>query len=401
MSRVLAALLLDTLRLTPGSDQSSLAERWAGPGVPAGTRSIAAWIAWEQGEQWLLRRLADSGALPRIPARLATALQIAARRDAKAGMAVDADTAEVIRTIGEKGVPCVLLKGPARRASAASLVLADARLTRDVDVLVPAGEGERLWRHFRSLGYEPYQYDSANLPPGESELQGPSPYHLRTLAREGRAAVELHVSTERGLSPAAAWDRLWSTSRPLSWQGLDVRVPSFTELLWQALMHADVTQPAGWSLRFWLDAASVLAVQPVQWDIVVARLQPMPARERALALRWLAVAIRLAGATAPPSVAAAAPLALDRIVAWRLAVLVAASPTAWRAKLLEEATRTEIGLGLTPLVRGRAWPIHLRRRIGTLAARATYLTWKHLPPGREAVWPSDGAQRRTHPAPER
>ncbi len=379
MSRALARLLLDTLRLSPAPDAAQLAERWSGPEVAAKADAIAAWIAWERAEQWLLRRLADSGALPRVAATLAAALQRAARRDAKAGMVVDADTADVVRAITAQGVPCVLLKGPARRASAASLALADARLTRDVDVLVPADEAERLWRHFRSRGYTPFQYDPANLPPGESELRGPSPNHLRTLVREGGAALELHLSTERGLPPALAWDRLWSSARVLSWQGLEVRVPSFTELLWQAVTHADVTWPAGWSLRYWLDAASVLAAQPVEWKIIDARLHAATPRERAPALRWLSVASGLAGITQPAALAAALPLELERLVSWRLAVLAGAGRSAsWREKLLDEGTRAEVGLPLAPLVSGRAWPIHVRRRTATVFARSAYLVWRSL-----------------------
>jgi hypothetical protein len=377
MSRALARLLLDTLRLAPLADRADLVEQWASPSVVANAPAIAAWIAWEQGEQWLLRRLADSGALTRIPATLATALQIAARRDAKAGMAVDADTAEVIRTIAERGVPCVLLKGPARRASAASLTLADARLTRDVDVLVPATAAEQVWRHLRTRGYAAYQYDPANVPPGESELRGPSQLHLRDLVREGGAAVELHLSTERGLSPAAAWDRLWSTSRALSWQGLEVRVPSYTELLWQAITHAEVTEPSGWSLRHWLDAAAVLAAQPVEWETVEARLQSMTPHERGLALRWLSVAVRLAGAAPPPTLIPPVPFAVERLASWRVAVFAGISRSAtWKEKLLEEGTRAEVGLPLAPLVGGRAWPIHVRRRSATVLARAAYLTWR-------------------------
>jgi len=379
MSRSLARLLLDTLCLAPVSSEARLAERWARPDVAASAGAVAAWISWEAGEQWLLRRLADADALPRVPATLAAALQDAARRDAKAGMVVDADAAEVIRTIAAEGVSCVVLKGPGRRASAASLMLADARLTRDVDVLVPAADGERLWRLFRSRGWAPYQYDPARVPPGESEVQGPSPNHLRTLVRQGRAAVELHTSTERGLAPAEAWNRLWSSARVLSWQGLEVRVPSFTELLWQALMHADVTRPDGWSLRYWLDAVSVLAAQPVDWETIDVRLRAVPRRERALFLRWLATACRLSGTPAPATFAASIPLDLERLVNWRLRVHAGANRLAgWREKLLDEGTRAEVGLPLAPLVRGRAWPIHVRRRTATLVARAGYLAWRLL-----------------------
>lgn len=379
MSRSLGRLVLDTLRFTPAAGMPGLAERWAEPIVAAHAETIAAWIAWENAEQWLLRRLADGGALSAAPPRLTTALQAAARRDAKAGLAVDADTADVIRTIATLGLPCVLLKGPARRASVESLKLADARLTRDVDVLVPASDAERLWRHFRSRGYTPYQYDPTSVPAGESELQGPSRYHLRTLVREGGAALELHTTTERGLSPAAAWDRLWTTARVLFWQGLEVRVPSFTELLWQALTHADVTGPEGWSLRYWLDAASVLAAQPVEWEVPTFRLQSMTRRESLLAIRWLAAACQLAGTHVPPTLTAHPPLALERMANWRLAAIGGASRwPGWREKLLDEGTRAEIGLPHAPLVSGRAWPIQLRRRSATVVARATYRGWRML-----------------------
>jgi hypothetical protein len=380
VNRALAELLLDTLQLSPRADRAGPAKAWAGADVAANAEAIAAWITWEQAEQWLLRRLGDTGVLSEAPASLVAGLQRAARRDVKAGMAVDADTAEVVRTLAALGVPCVLLKGPARRAIAASLVLADARLTRDVDVLLPAGEAERAWRHLRSRGYTPYQYDPANVPAGESELQGPSPYHLRTLVREGRAAVELHFSTDRDLPPARAWERLWSTARVVWWQGLEVRVPSYTELFWQALTHADVNRPAGWSLRYWLDAVSVLAAQPVEWATVTDRLASVSQLERTRSHCWLAVAARIAGTDVPPAIAPPAPFALERLVSWRLEVVShTRTPTGWTEKLLDEATRAEAGLGLAPLVSGRAWPVHVRRRSASLFARTAYAAWRLLP----------------------
>ena len=376
MSRALARLLVDTLRLSPPAERAGLVDRWAGPDVAANADAIAAWSAFEQVEQWLLRRLLDHGALAGAPAKLVTALQSATRRDVKAGMAVDADTADVLRLLAAHGVPCVLLKGPARRASVASLVLADARLTRDVDVLVPAGEAERVWRQLRARGYSPYKYDPGAVPPGETEVQGPSPYHLRTLVREGGSAVELHVTTERGLPPEQAWARLWSSARVVSWQGLDVHVPSGTELLWQALTHADVTRPPGWTLRYWLDAVSVLAAQPVDWATVIARVQPLPPGERTPALRWLSIGIRLAGTAQPAGVAPPVPFALERLLAWRLDVLATARRPRWRQKLLDEATRMEAGLDFAPPVTGRSWPIQVRRRCVELAARGAYRAWR-------------------------
>lgn len=377
MNRELGRLLLDTLRLTPAPGAPDFAARWTDPIVEENARAIAAWIAWEAAEQWLLRRIVDAGALPAVPATLAAALQAAARRDAKAGLAVDADTADVLRQIAALDVPCVLLKGPARRASAESLVLADARFTRDVDVLVPEAEGERLWRHFRSQGYAPYQYDPSRVPPGESDVRGPSPYHLRALVREGRAAIELHVSTERNLLPDRAWERVWSGSHVVSWQGLAVRVPSFTDLLWHALTHADVARSEGWSLRYWLDAATVIAAQTVDWEVIGDRLRGVSAEEHVLLLRWLSAAFRLAGKDDSPAGLSAVPLDLERLVMWRLAVLKHRSwHVGGRDKALEEGTRSAAGLPLAPLVSGRSWPIHLRRRSASLAARIAYLGWR-------------------------
>ena len=378
MSGSVAGLLLESLRLAPPSDPPRLARRWASAEVAARAGGIAAWIVWERAEQWLLRRLADCGALAAAPSALVAVLQQAARRDAKAGLAVDADAADALRAIAALGVPCVLLKGPARRASADQLPLADARLTRDVDVLVPAAESERLWWHFRSRGYLPYEYDPARLPPGESEVQGPSPYHLRALLRPGGATLELHVTTERGLSPARAWDRLWSGARIVRWQGMDVRVPSFTELLWQALTHADVAGSTGWSLRHWLDAASVIAAQPVDWAEVAARIDGGAAGARALALAWLSGAFDLAAIEVPPEVRVPHPPSLEEMAAWRLAVLARpARPVDWRDKLLDEGTRSSAGLPLAPLVGGRSWPVHLRRRAASLAARSAHLAWRY------------------------
>jgi len=379
VSGSLAELLLDTLRLAPPSDAQELARRWSSPDVAARADGIAAWIAWEQAEQWLLRRLTDCGVLASVPPTLAAALQQAARRDAKAGLAVDADAADALSVLAEARIPCVLLKGPARRAAAASLVLGDARMTRDVDVLVRTSDAETAWRLFVARGWVPYQYDPAHLPPGETEMRGPSPYHLRTLIRPGRAAVELHVSIHRDLPPAVAWDRFSGTAQKISWQGLEVRVPAPTELLWHALVHARATSGPGWSLRYWLDAASVLAAGPVDWDTIVSRLDSGEPPGRTIAARWLSAATWLAGVHDPTACGASTPLALERLVAWRLAVLTHRDPDgSWTEKLLDEGTRAEAGLGLAPLIAGRAWPVRARRRVATLLARGVHSGWRLL-----------------------
>jgi hypothetical protein len=378
VSAVLAQLLLDTLQLKPEQGHDDLPARWSGAELAARADTIAAWVGWERGEQWLLRRLANTGALSAAPPSLVESLRRAGREDAKAGMAVDAETAVALRVLSQLGVPCVLLKGPARRAAATSLAMADSRRTRDVDLLVPEADVERAWGVFLAHGYAPtLRYEPASASLGESELWGSSPYHPRPLIRPGGAAVELHVTTGPGLTPNEAWTRLTSTARELLWQGLPVRVPAPTELLWHALTHADVSQSFAWSLRYWLDAASVLAAQPVEWHTIDSRLGSAELPDRVRALRWLDVASTLAGTPVPTPLAAREAFPLRRLVQWRLAILAPRRRRAqWTEKLMDEGTRVEAGLGLAPLVAGRSWPIHIRRRTASLLARGGYFAWR-------------------------
>jgi len=374
----LAQLLLDTLQLRPEPTRGDLAARWSRLQATGRAAAIATWLGWEGGEQWLLRRLADGGALSAAPPGLVQALRRAARDDAKAGMAIDAEAVLVLRVLSELDVPCVLLKGPARRAGAPSLALADARRTHDVDLLVPEVDVERAWRALLARGYAPtVRYTQASAPPEESELWGPSPYHPRPLLRPGGAAVELHVTTGSGLAPIEAWNRITSTAQEVQWQGLPARVPSPTELLWHALTHADVCQSFAWRLRHWLDAASVLAAQPVDWSAIHSRLGSPELPHRASALRWLSMASRLAGIALPPEMATQERLPLERLVEWRLAVFARhAAGAQWTEKLIDEGTRVAVGLGLAPLVAGRSWPIHVRRRSASLLARGRYCLWR-------------------------
>ena len=379
MSAALARLVLETLRLAPAGGSADLAARWSGPDVAARAEAIGVWAAWEGGEQWLLRRLAETGALAGAPPALVNSLRQATREHAAAGMAVDDETARVVRELASLGVAAVLLKGPARRAAVALYPMGAARRTSDVDVLVPTADAERAWRRLAALGYTPvYPFDPARAMPGESELWGPSRHHLRPIRRPGGAAVELHVSTSWELPPATAWARhSGSGTTEVPWQGLSVRVPSATELLWHGLTHAKPSEPGAWVLRFWLDAASLLAAPAVDWMTIAQRLggAELPDRERAE--RWLAAAAQLAGVTLPTALAPRRPDPLLRLMAWRLTVFARAGMNAsWRSKLLDEATRAELGVGVAPLIGGRSWPIVLRRRTASVSARLLYGAWR-------------------------
>jgi len=355
------------------------------PEVASSADAIAAWAGWEQGEQWLLRRLGQVAALEAAPARLVEALRRASRAHAQAGMAVDADTGSVVRALAAHNIPCVLLKGPARRAAAGLYPLADARRTSDVDVLVQTSQAEAAWRLLASSGYAPLEpFDPAHAQPGESELWAPSRHHLRPLTRPGGAAVELHVSTAWELPAAEAWSRSTAGAREIEWQGLTVRVPSATELLWHGLTHAQrwASQsrgPSTWILRYWLDAAAIQAAADVDWSHIAERLGGPELPDAARARLWLSAAAQLAGVPLPPSIAATRAFPLPEVLRWRLVVFTrTGADSRWRDKLLDEATRAELRLPLMPLVSERPLPIQLRRRTASLLARAVYVTWRSL-----------------------
>jgi hypothetical protein len=293
-------------------------------------------------------------------------------------MAVDAATADALPLLAAAGVPCVLLKGPARRAAAGLYPLADARRTSDVDLLIPAACAATAFRALGAAGYVPLDPVDPRAGAAGSELWGPSHHHLRALARPGHAAVELHVSTSWELPADAAWERNAAGATELAWQGARVRVPCATELLWHALTHAKPSEPAAWALRYWLDAAAILAASDVAWVAIAARMAGRELPDLARAQMWLSAAAQLAGVTLPAVVAPPRRFPLLRLVGWRLAVLARPEPTAWRQKLLDEAARAELGLGPAPLVAGRSWPIHVRRRTASLLARGVYRAWQAL-----------------------
>ena len=364
MSAGEALVLVRTLRLRGSADAAALRASWSG----VRARPVARVLAWEGGTQWLLLRLVALGIEDAVPADLRAALRARASAERARCLLVDAETEGVVRYLKERGVPCVLIKGTARRAAAARYPGADARATVDVDVLLPAGRVRDVWSDLRARGW-PFAGDPARTPPGH--------YHEPPLRGPNGVGVELHGSTGAAVAASEAWRRSTGGDE-LEWHGLRVRVPPATELLWHGLTHALGAGPAGFRLRCFLDAASVIASgAPVDWDVVGARLAAGEEVEPRLAGSWLAAAAGLAGPPLPPVPGAAAP-AFDvaRAVAWRLAVLDGPGDGSFRERLLEEGTRTELGVGVTPVVRGTGPLRQARRWVAGRVARLAYRGWR-------------------------
>jgi hypothetical protein len=359
-----ATLVLETLRLGRGPEPALLRAAWA----TASTSGLARLVSFEGCALWLYRRLKKCGV--EQAGVFATWLERRARADAAQNMRVDAKTESILRFLGDRGIPHVLLKGAARRAATQLFPYADARTTNDVDVLVPAAEARSIWEQLRTLGYD-YSTRPEHTPPGH--------YHLPPLCDGERVAVELHTSTSRAVSSDEAWRRASSGTRELRQHGITLPVPSPTELLWHGITHAVQHQAAAFRLRFFQDAAVILASDAeIDWHEIRARLDSAEIADRSMTVAWLGAAAWLAGTRLPEGVSGgAAPFDLSRALQWRLGVLRRASSTARIGeKLLQEGTRAEIGWGLTPSVAGTPALLRGRRRAAAAAARFTYRLWR-------------------------
>lgn len=359
-----ASLVLETLRFGRGRDQAPLVAAWTT--IPMD--GLARLVSFEGCALWLYRRLKEIGV--DWDGGFATWLERRARADAAQNMRVDAQTEAVLRLLQARGIPHVLLKGAARRAAAKLFPYADARTTHDVDVLVPASQARSMWEQLRTLGYD-YSTQPEHTPPGH--------YHLPPLCDDARVSVELHTSTSGAVPSEEAWRRASSGMREVRHNGITLRIPSATELLWHGVTHALQHQADAFRLRFFQDAAVILARgDEIDWQQIRARLDSAEITDRSATVAWLGAAAWLAGTRLPASIAGAVtPFALARALRWRLTVLRRFSLTAQIGqKLLEEGTRAEIGWGLTPAVRGTTVLVQGRRKAAAAAARCAYWLWR-------------------------
>jgi hypothetical protein len=365
MSRADAATLVATLRLGAPADREELGEAW----TRVDGRAMAATIAWEEGTQWLFRRLADLQLDRAAPASLRAALRAVALEERAAGLRVDAEAAEVAAFLDRCGAPSVLIKGTARRALGRRYPYADARATTDVDVLLRRSDVARVWGVLRGRGW-PYATDPAATPDGH--------YHPPPLRGPNGVSVELHWSTGPAVSADEAWRRAAEGGSEIEWHGQRVRVPGATELLWHGLVHAVSSGPAGFRLRYFLDASAILgAGAAIDWERIGARLAAGDEADPVRARAWLEVAAQLAGFSLPDALPRdRAPFDLGRAIAWRLAVLHRVGAAGLGERLLEEGTRAETGFGVTPVVPGTGAARQTRRWAAGRVARLAYRAWR-------------------------
>jgi hypothetical protein len=306
-----ARLLLETLRFSGGPEAETLAAEWSA----ADDRGLDHLVMFESCGSWLFRRLRQIGVLDSVDPGFAEWLADLAREETARNMIVDAEARAVAMLLSEVGVPAVFLKGIARRVSVERYPLADARLTNDVDILVPADQAREVWHELRRRGYrliKPWR------PPR------PEHHHLAGLMSDRRVGVEVHTTTNyRRIPPAEAWKRLHEGGVEVLREGVCYRVPSATEMFWGGAAHALLPADDAFVLAHLFSSAVIWAAGgEIDWVEVRRRLESKEIPDRTAACAWLNAVAQLVGAQVPPElVDALEPYDLGRALELRLAVL--------------------------------------------------------------------------------
>lgn len=367
-------LLLDLLCLgkeLPPGGKDEIASRWRSL---SSAPDLLRLIEYEGAELWLYRRLRALG-IESAPA-FDQALRESAHRDTIRTLRIDDAAAAVLTAFRDAGVPCVLIKGQARRAAVSVYPWADARTSSDVDLLLPADQARQAWDLLMGSGYTHASEPTHSW----VELQ-----HLPPVWNERRVAVEIHTSSSPHVTASEAWARATDRADQLNWMGIPVTVPSATELLWHGLSHALFNGHAAARLRYLLVGAAVLASKrEIDWDCIRRRIESGEVRDfdtghivsPDVQYGWLAAAAALAGAQLPQPLSVHRAIPVGTLLHWRRMILGTAIRRAARERLLEEAALIELHLPLSPSPSHQVMWKRVRHTVVSVAARLCYRGWR-------------------------
>ncbi len=367
------AQLCQTLTIT---DRASDAGRWpvATPWADMNTTALLALTKSEGADVWLDRRLRENRTA--VPVTIATKLRERMKRAAVLNLRIDEQTVRVGALLTAHDLPWALIKGQARRAAASKYPFANARTVSDVDLLVPQDTAHDAWQLLCTHGFSRLYEESPWIK---------ADHHLPVISDASGVAVELHTTTMLTVPPTEAWRRATEGSDEVEWQGLAVRVPSATELVWQALAGGAADGVEGFALRALLSVAAILTTQPsIDWELIAARMAAAEVAEvetdRRVGdeqlRRYLDLAAAFAGVEVPAVFRPRTPANIALLLRWRSRLYGSRVPRAVRERLLEEGLRVEASLPLTP------WHAlidpfrNTRRRVSSIAARAIYTGWR-------------------------
>lgn len=341
-------------------------------------------MAYEGAGIWLFRRLKALRIFETLPAGFREQLKAQAFAAAIRGLRVEEEALATLRLLGAAGVPVVLIKGIARRALAPEFPYLDARITNDVDLLLPVDRIQEGYDLLVAQGYEQTDPDDANRR---------DHHHLPGLWNQRRIAVELHATTSSRISPDAAWSRATQGGRVLEWGDLAVRVPPPTEIAWAATTHAiNDMIVQGHRLQHFLEVAALAHRRPgLDWSLLLRRTgeaetfdeQSGTIYPAAIARQWLHGALQLVSASLRPAGLPPPVLDLEPLLGWRLAILGARKTLgrALRERLLEEGVRRLIGIEPEPAPPGTRPLYRLRRRLAGRMSRVAYRAWRAIGSG--------------------
>lgn len=370
MNKESVALLLRTLQLGERDTSEKAGLDWSA----ADLNGLLPLLVFEGAELWLYRRIQQSQ-IP-IPDALRAELRSAVHRTSVINMRIDAQTVAVTTLLSNHGIAWSLLKGQARRAASKLYPYADARAVSDVDLLVPESDADRAWNLLCANGFHRVY---------EDPVDWTADHHRPTLIDANNVAVELHTTTQLSVPSAEAWRRATENCDRVEWSGITVGVPNATELVWQALAHGVADGAGGYKLKAFLSVAAVLAARPfIDWNTIAERIennetldsdtkQPVP-QERTR--RFLNIAGELSGAAIPKLLLPQVQVTIAPLVMWRARTLTSSNGRAAKDRLLEEATRVELQLPLTPFVPNVGLLRNTRRRTASIAARLAYQVWR-------------------------
>jgi hypothetical protein len=305
-----ARLLLETLRFRGAPPLERLASEW----VHADVRGLSRLVALEGCAIWLYRRLRQIGVLEAIQPEFGRWVATSAREEIARNLLIETEAQALAGILQQMAIPSVFLKGVARRLAVDRYPFADARVTGDVDVLVPANRARAVWHGLRLMGYE------RTNPSGPPR---PDHHHLPALWSERGVGVEIHTTNAQGVSPDEAWRRHYLAGMDVEHGGQRFRVPPATELLWSGMAHGLLHPEIAFLLGFLFDAAVIwTSGASLDWSEVRRRLDAGEIVDRTAAAAWLGAAIELGGVEAPPALTGRiTPFDLERVLRIRLAVL--------------------------------------------------------------------------------
>jgi hypothetical protein len=193
------------------------------------------------------------------------------------------------------------------------------------------------------------------------------------------------MSTSPWITPAEAWRRATQHADDVEWGGSSFQIGNATELLWHGMSHSFVDGSIGFRLRTFLDGAVILASgRAVDWSIIEHRIAGDEVRiaeseqvvSPTLQWRWIATAALLAGVAVPRAFEECKPFPIARLLQWKAMSRRMNVGRAMHGRLVEEATRAEFGMPLTPSHDNDSAIARGRRRFATTAARVGYLGWR-------------------------